>query len=58
MLDGKWDQDANNANRRDDVIKQIRKVMDEVSHHALKQEMMVTGCSRKANTHMRWGAGL
>lgn len=35
VFDGKWDQNANNANRKD-VIKQIRKVMDEVSHHALK----------------------
>lgn len=36
VLDHKRDQDANNANKKDDVIKQIRKVMDEVSHHALK----------------------
>lgn len=34
VLDGKWDRDANR--RRDFVIKQISKVMDEVNHHALK----------------------
>lgn len=60
------DQDANNVKRRDDVIKQIRKVMDEVSHHALKWRWCNgcdnTRCSLDAHamqihTHTRWGAG-
>lgn len=63
VLGGVWDQDANKMN---DVIKQIRKIEDEVSHHARKRRwcnwynsrMIVTGCSSKADTHMRWGAGL